>query len=472
MKASEALGILNLSSDATPEQIKKAYFRLVRANPPEKDPEQFQRIREAYEMLRDHQDDLSLDNSLEYPSDPGVYMLVRSAEEFRAAEKYAKAAALLEQAVRLAPDEPVPLFEIVQTYLSSGNTQKAAGKAERLVQICPENQNAWKLYASALFNRGWYKKALPAFRRVAELGGTEDINFRIAYMQAAFMSGNRDEGYRLARKILEKERWQAEEIDYPIETLNRIAIHQNLKKAELRDFLNLYLAFLRHNHRVLDDIPDLMSPLYGLLRRQIEEQKCSADSCQMILTAADEVARLFPNAAEEVRHYQYVVLNQTLFNDRKLTLEAWPLLASALANDDNADTGMIRYRLADAKLCIVMEPETARKELPHIRKSYPMLYAEFADFFDELLSGNTENLQRRMRWEYDKFRGRYSGGLFEGKYEPKKREPEKSTDLFDSLFAPQAPVIRDNPKVGRNDPCPCGSGKKFKQCCIGKGIYD
>jgi uncharacterized protein YecA (UPF0149 family) len=24
---------------------------------------------------------------------------------------------------------------------------------------------------------------------------------------------------------------------------------------------------------------------------------------------------------------------------------------------------------------------------------------------------------------------------------------------------------RDVPKVGRNDPCPCGSGKKFKKCC-------
>ena len=23
-------------------------------------------------------------------------------------------------------------------------------------------------------------------------------------------------------------------------------------------------------------------------------------------------------------------------------------------------------------------------------------------------------------------------------------------------------------KVGRNDPCPCGSGKKFKKCCSGK----
>jgi preprotein translocase subunit SecA len=27
-----------------------------------------------------------------------------------------------------------------------------------------------------------------------------------------------------------------------------------------------------------------------------------------------------------------------------------------------------------------------------------------------------------------------------------------------------APVVRDHPKVGRNDPCPCGSGKKFKHC--------
>jgi preprotein translocase subunit SecA len=27
------------------------------------------------------------------------------------------------------------------------------------------------------------------------------------------------------------------------------------------------------------------------------------------------------------------------------------------------------------------------------------------------------------------------------------------------------PFKRDKPKVGRNDPCPCGSGKKYKKCC-------
>jgi preprotein translocase subunit SecA len=30
--------------------------------------------------------------------------------------------------------------------------------------------------------------------------------------------------------------------------------------------------------------------------------------------------------------------------------------------------------------------------------------------------------------------------------------------------APKAPMVRSQPKVGRNDPCPCGSGKKYKNC--------
>ena len=27
------------------------------------------------------------------------------------------------------------------------------------------------------------------------------------------------------------------------------------------------------------------------------------------------------------------------------------------------------------------------------------------------------------------------------------------------------PVVKSEQKVGRNDPCPCGSGKKYKNCC-------
>jgi uncharacterized protein len=40
-------------------------------------------------------------------------------------------------------------------------------------------------------------------------------------------------------------------------------------------------------------------------------------------------------------------------------------------------------------------------------------------------------------------------------------------DLYDLTSEPRykvETVKREAPKVGRNDPCPCGSGKKFKQC--------
>ncbi|MDG2285973.1 MAG: SEC-C metal-binding domain-containing protein [Alphaproteobacteria bacterium] len=35
-----------------------------------------------------------------------------------------------------------------------------------------------------------------------------------------------------------------------------------------------------------------------------------------------------------------------------------------------------------------------------------------------------------------------------------------------------AVTIQNKQKVGRNDPCPCGSGKKFKKCCIHKSSGD
>jgi len=46
---------------------------------------------------------------------------------------------------------------------------------------------------------------------------------------------------------------------------------------------------------------------------------------------------------------------------------------------------------------------------------------------------------------------------------------ENTRQLFDHFVTQRAPgdtIIHDEPKIGRNDPCPCGSGKKFKKCCL------
>lgn len=36
----------------------------------------------------------------------------------------------------------------------------------------------------------------------------------------------------------------------------------------------------------------------------------------------------------------------------------------------------------------------------------------------------------------------------------------------DRKYYKQVPHQKSKSKTGRNDPCPCGSGKKFKKCCL------
>lgn len=38
-------------------------------------------------------------------------------------------------------------------------------------------------------------------------------------------------------------------------------------------------------------------------------------------------------------------------------------------------------------------------------------------------------------------------------------------------FTKTRQVVKDH-KIGRNDPCPCGSGLKYKKCCLNSGKYE
>jgi len=53
----------------------------------------------------------------------------------------------------------------------------------------------------------------------------------------------------------------------------------------------------------------------------------------------------------------------------------------------------------------------------------------------------------------------------------REEPPRPAAEKRDDFFAPKLhPIEREQKKVGRNDPCPCGSGKKFKKCCMNKGV--
>src|SRR3989442_5716844 len=49
-----------------------------------------------------------------------------------------------------------------------------------------------------------------------------------------------------------------------------------------------------------------------------------------------------------------------------------------------------------------------------------------------------------------------------------KEDSEDEARVWDVPSRPHVPAVNPFKGIGRNDPCPCGSGKKFKKCCLNK----
>ncbi len=62
--------------------------------------------------------------------------------------------------------------------------------------------------------------------------------------------------------------------------------------------------------------------------------------------------------------------------------------------------------------------------------------------------------------------------ISDARYNPIMGSGIPNIDSWVNHISDEQPYARAHRKIGRNELCPCGSGKKFKKCCIEKGIYD
>lgn len=100
--AFEKYQILDLTQAATPEEIKRAYYRLVRLHPPEKDPEKFKAIRSAYETLSDPKARAAYDSLETYGEE--VNSLFGEAEALMNDQKFEDALRRFKRILVLAPE--------------------------------------------------------------------------------------------------------------------------------------------------------------------------------------------------------------------------------------------------------------------------------------------------------------------------------------------------------------------------------
>ncbi len=174
----------------------------------------------------------------------------------------------------------------------------------------------------------------------------------------------------------------------------------------------------------------------------------------------------------QVDWYTRINLAEAVIADAKQqgeqTLEASLDWLAGFVSDENEDW---EFRFPAASCLLHFPRERYRELLGHMES--------LQDEFDRLFDKNDVEVAYRQNidqpeWENDRepwdF---YQASVIKARYQSwtESEAWEAEDDLFekpDSYFYHgfQQPYERETPKVGRNDPCPCGSGKKFKKCCL------
>lgn len=71
-------------------------------------------------------------------------------------------------------------------------------------------------------------------------------------------------------------------------------------------------------------------------------------------------------------------------------------------------------------------------------------------------------------WESEDFEDDDEPGPHRERFQPSEDKGLYDEDFKEEKYQPPQPIRRESPPIGRNDPCPCGSGKKYKKCCLNK----
>ncbi|SHF12029.1 J domain-containing protein [Caloramator proteoclasticus] len=115
--------ILQIKKGASSEEIKKAYARLLRKYHPERDEENFKRIREAYEILSNPEKRREYDFQLEYGDE--FLETLQEVEELIELEEYEEAIGKLKRMTFIKPDDERIWVKLAEVYSKDGRIEEA-----------------------------------------------------------------------------------------------------------------------------------------------------------------------------------------------------------------------------------------------------------------------------------------------------------------------------------------------------------
>jgi tetratricopeptide (TPR) repeat protein len=436
----EVLGIPNTATD---DEIKRAYFGMVRKYQPDRFPDEFKEIRAAYEILMDGKKRADYDAIGGLPV--SVRPLFHEAQRFDRLGRSDRAAELYRTILKDHPELDRVREHYARALYGNEKTGKAIEVWEELCRRNPDNPRYAKELGQCYLERGWTKKAQAEARRSLALDRSfiEGWSLLIFCAAANIQSSGSpfDELGALATEALEAVK--------------------GVKTDEWRKIFIHVHAFLAAGIKGMGAARDHAREIIRLIREGGQEGRQEGQSALkeiLFLVPPESLAKLYPEFREmaDLLPNTSGLLQEELetirlgFEIEGLEGKKIPSIFTDLLKIVNADyedeeyefeVTAIEYHLLDDKK--TYEPHVRR-----LKAEFPELYALHSSFFDEFL--NARDTEKMLRQRSKKIK-KMSRHIDFGEEDPESEQP--------------VTVRRSQPKVGRNDPCPCGSGKKYKHCC-------
>jgi tetratricopeptide (TPR) repeat protein len=435
---------LGIAKNAADDEIKRSYFKLVRKYQPDRFPEEFKEIRAAYETLSDKDRRADYDAIGELPA--SVAPLFYEAQWFDRFGKYNKAAEFYQMILKSHPELDNVREQYAQSLSADDKNGKAAEVWEELCHRHPENLHYAQELSRSYFERGWHKKALAETRRALTLDRTSIDSWHL--LVSGTIMGLKsdpniwDELHHVCSEALEA--IKAVKIDEwkKISLYTNAFISGNIGKSEIiRGHLREIIRLIREcgrkgqeeGHYAFKQIL-MFIPVSGL---------------SIFYPELKEIADLLPDMDTESVRSQIEAIRLN-FEIEGLVKKKFPEIFRDLFRILNAEFEEDDDELEVMTIeCIILEEKnTYEPQIRRLRQEFSEIYALHYSFFQEVLRTRDPDkmLYQRLK-KLNKLKTQ--AGIYD--------EGQES--------APEQPIRRAQPKVGRNDPCPCGSGKKYKRCC-------
>jgi len=448
---------LNIERDADAAAVKRAYFAAVKVHSPDSDPKTFKAIRLAYETLSDQKKRAEYDSYFVSSGGGAIADDLQSellqARELMRENKYKQAAEFLTELCGKKPDEAEAkrLLAEVLWYMKKSGT--AVTLCTELLEKNPSDSDTMLLRARIAASQGHWTKAEGFFNGAVSIDPLKPKPW-IEFMHYAI----RDRKWLIA-------------------TISRRALGHD--PDIFRDEYYLYLAgvldlnfdgldlFSTEDETVLcldkfaeffisDKNPDkVIFPYLMAMMPKITQKSTLIPFVEKVLPALENSRQRTEEDEQSFKYIRAAIVVFKLRADKRIHEVLVDLTELLLydAEEKNEQQGMECY--------IAFNLPTLRPSIRVLKNEYPECFKVHQEFFLEALNEKrTEAFTdkhaailkkiKAVKPELDDFDDFDEGdGYYYDDYEP----DEVKT------------FVRESPKVGRNDPCPCGSGKKYKKCC-------